>query len=54
MANSQLGRKHPQEVIDKLRKANQGENNPAYGMGEKQGESHGFKSRTQYINGPIV
>lgn len=36
MRNSQLGRKHTQEVKDKISKANQGENNPAWGMGEKQ------------------
>jgi len=36
MAESQTGRKHPEEVIDKIRKANLGENNPAYGMGERQ------------------
>lgn len=36
MTKSQTGRKHPQEVIDKIRKANEGENNPAYGMGDRQ------------------
>ena len=36
MAKSQTGRKHPQEVIDKIRKANEGDNNPAYGMGDRQ------------------
>lgn len=36
MAKGQLGRKHPQEVIDKIRKANEGENNPAYGKGDRQ------------------
>jgi group I intron endonuclease len=36
MGKGQLGRKHPQKVKDKIRKANEGENNPAYGMGERQ------------------
>lgn len=36
MAKGQLGRKHPEEVKDKIRKANEGENNPAYGMGHRQ------------------
>jgi group I intron endonuclease len=36
MAKGQLGRKHPKEVIDKLRKANEGENNPMFGKGDRQ------------------
>jgi len=36
MATSQTGRTHPEEVKDKIRKANEGENNPAYGMGDRQ------------------
>jgi group I intron endonuclease len=37
MSNSQTGRKHPDEVKEKIREANLGENNPAYGKGERQG-----------------
>jgi hypothetical protein len=36
MAKGQLGRKHPEYVKEKIRKANEGENNPAYGMGDRQ------------------
>jgi group I intron endonuclease len=36
MSNSQAGRKHPYEVKEKIRKANVGENNPAYGKGYRQ------------------
>lgn len=36
MRKGQLGRKHPDEVKEKISKANQGSNNPAYGMGDRQ------------------
>jgi group I intron endonuclease len=36
MRKGQLGRNHSDEVKDKIRKANEGENNPAYGKGERQ------------------
>lgn len=36
MRESQTGRKHPEDVIDKIRKANEGDKNPAYGKGERQ------------------
>lgn len=36
MRESQTGRKHPEDVIDKIRKANEGNKNPAYGKGERQ------------------
>lgn len=36
MRESQTGRKHPENVINKIRQANIGEKNPAYGMGERQ------------------
>ena len=36
MRKSQTGRKHPEDVIDKIRQANIGKKNPAYGMGERQ------------------
>lgn len=36
MSKSQTGRKHPDDVKEKIRKANEGENNPAYGMGDRQ------------------
>lgn len=36
MRKSQTGRKHPEDVIDKIRKANKGDKNPAYGKGERQ------------------
>jgi len=36
MSKSQTGRKHPDEVKEKIREANIGENNPAYGMGDRQ------------------
>jgi group I intron endonuclease len=36
MSKSQKGRKHPEEVKEKIRQANIGENNPAYGMGDRQ------------------
>jgi len=36
MSKSQTGRKHSEEVKEKIRQANLGENNPAYGMGDRQ------------------
>jgi group I intron endonuclease len=36
MSKSQTGRKHPKEVKEKIRQANIGENNPAYGKGYRQ------------------
>ena len=36
MSKSQKGRKHPEEVKEKIRQANIGENNPAYGKGDRQ------------------
>jgi group I intron endonuclease len=36
MSKSQTGRKHPNDVKEKIRQANVGENNPAYGMGDRQ------------------
>jgi len=36
MSNSQAGRKHPDEVKEKIRQANIGKNNPAYGKGDRQ------------------
>jgi hypothetical protein len=36
MAKSRTGRKHSEESIEKIRKANEGENNPAYGKGYRQ------------------
>jgi group I intron endonuclease len=36
MSKSQTGRKHPEEVKEKIRQANIGENNPAYGKGDRQ------------------
>lgn len=36
MSRSQKGRKHPEEVKEKIRQANVGENNPMYGKGDKQ------------------
>jgi len=36
MGKSQSGRTHSEETITKLRKANEGEKNPAYGKGERQ------------------
>lgn len=36
MSKSQKGRKHPEEVKEKIRQANIGEKNPAYGKGYRQ------------------
>jgi hypothetical protein len=36
MSKSQKGRKHPEEVKEKIRQANIGEKNPAYGKGDRQ------------------
>jgi group I intron endonuclease len=36
MSKSQTGRKHPDEVKEKIREANLGENNPMYGKGDRQ------------------
>lgn len=36
MSESQTGRKHTDEVKEKIRQANIGENNPAYGKGDRQ------------------
>jgi group I intron endonuclease len=55
MADSQIGRKHPQEVIDKIRKANEGEKNPAYGKGERQaGDKNPMWGKPQKTRKPIL
>ena len=36
MRQSQIGRTHPEEVKEKIRNANIGEKNPAYGKGDRQ------------------
>jgi len=55
MSKSQSGRKHPDEVKDKIREANLGENNPAYGMGDRQrGDKNPMWGKPKSTRRPIL
>ena len=55
MSKSQKGRKHPEEVKEKIRQANVGEKNPAYGKGDRQrGEKNPFYGKKCENRKPIV
>lgn len=54
MSKSQTGRKHPNEVKEKIRHANIGEKNPAYGMGNRQlGENNPMWGKPSKSRKPI-
>jgi len=54
MSKSQKGRKHPEEVKEKIRQANIGENNPMFGKGYKQvGKNNPMFGKTQKNRRPI-
>lgn len=51
MSKSQKGRKHPEDVKEKIRQANIGDKNPAYGKGDRQvGENNPFYGKTHSDN----
>jgi group I intron endonuclease len=55
MSKSQKGRKHPEEVKEKIRQANIGENNPAYGKGDRQrGENNPMWGKPMTTRKPIL
>ena len=54
MSKSQKGRKHPEEVKEKIRQANIGEKNPAYGKGYRQvGEKNPMWGKPNSSRKPI-
>lgn len=54
MRKSQTGRKYPENVIDKIRKANEGDKNPAYGMSERQiGDKNPMWGKSQVTRKPV-
>lgn len=54
MSKSQKGRKHPEEVKEKIRQANIGENNPAYGNGDRQmGENNPMWGKASKNRRPV-
>lgn len=54
MSKSQTGRKHPDGVKEKIRQANIGENNPAYGMGDRQrGENNPMYGKESPARKPV-
>jgi group I intron endonuclease len=55
MSKSQKGRKHPEEVKEKIRQANIGEKNPAYGRGDRQkGKKNPNYNRPMPTRKPII
>lgn len=55
MSKSQRGRKHPKEIIEKIRLANLGEKNPAYGKGYRQlGEKNPMFGKPNKNRRPIL
>lgn len=55
MSKSQRGRKHKKESIEKIRQANVGENNPAYGKGDRQlGENNPMWGKPQKTRKSVV
>lgn len=54
MSKSQDGRKHSKETIEKIRNHNIGENNPAYGLGDRQrGENNPFYGKESPNRKPV-
>ena len=55
MSKSQKGRKHPEEVKEKIRQANIGDKNPAYGKGDRQmGENNPMWGKPMPTRKPIL
>jgi group I intron endonuclease len=55
MSNSQKGRKHTEETIEKIKQANIGEKNPSYGKGYRQlGEKNPMFGKPNKNRKPII